>query len=64
MKKGDTGSLVSVARLRLSFHVVDTLRYAIKDVRACMFDLLPFVCVDMPFRVKFTKGNVLIKCLS
>lgn len=36
MKKGDTGSLVSVARLGLSFHVVDTLRCALTDVRACL----------------------------
>jgi len=43
-QQGDTGSLVSVARLRLSFHVVDTLRYALTDVRACMF---AFVCLDM-----------------
>jgi len=47
MKKDETGSLVSVARLRLSFHVVDTMCYALTDVRVCMFALLPFVHVDM-----------------
>jgi hypothetical protein len=51
MKKGDTGSLVPVARLPLSFHVVDKLRHALTDVLACMFALLPFVCVDMPLEL-------------
>lgn len=52
MKKDDARSLVSATRLRLSFHVAEALCYAVTDVRACvracMFSLLPFVCVDLP----------------
>jgi hypothetical protein len=48
MKKSDTRSLVSATRLRLSFHVAETLCYAVTDVRVCMFSRLSFVYVDMP----------------